>query len=164
MIAEAFITFGIANLLFIIGGTVFAILTVVAFVTFKSWSEGSDTAVLLPAMLAVLAIVMGVVVPHTRTQDALHGAQARADFRKDYGARIVKMSLTDHWAVAEVPGCSQQIRAEMRRVHGNYWFAYGVQKKDEAGQSYTDYQPIRLRGLLIMCGQVTTANNAVAIG
>jgi hypothetical protein len=154
MIADAFITFGPLNIFFIGCGVVCLILAA-ASTKSKDMME-SNYGPAVPLMLLVLAILVGVASPHWHTDNLLHGPQARADFRQDYGpdTKIDKMSLIDHWAVAEIAGCGQPIRAEMRMINGHYWFAYGVQKKDKNGESYTDHAPIGLHQLLVMCGQV----------
>jgi hypothetical protein len=155
VLASTFIAIGILNVLIMLCGVPF--LAGAIFFSFvpagRAELAGSKSGadILLPLMCFALAGMLFVFVPHSRTDNHIHGHQAHADLTREYG-QVEEISLYDHWAIVRIPGCTPLIKHEMRRVDGHYWLAYGVEAKDKYGDLYTArYQPVPRSQLITLC-------------
>jgi len=126
--AAPFIQFGVANCLLIVLAVVCVLLAILG----GAAAAGSPNALLLVLMLLVLAVLVGVLVPHWRTEAGVNTPKARADLTREYGT-VVSLDLQNHSAVVRIAGCGL-VKHEMRRVNGVYWLTDPVLSKDA---SYT---------------------------
>lgn len=149
MIAEAFIAINVIDVFIILACVAVALLCAVVSVAAVGSKYGPAPFVIF----AIIFLVFAIYGPYFRTHTHAHAALARQQIAAEYQGTVTKVSVNDHWAIATVKGCKPQIKHEMRRIHGTYWFAIGIEKKDKNGESYTDYRPIPLKAIALACSQ-----------